>query len=96
MGLMGWVGWMFAVINVEDSNIVAVVHSPINVREQAQVQGQLRFDGSDGFGGLGNIVAGVHSLINVREQAQVRGQLRFDGSDGLGGLGVCCDKRRGQ
>jgi hypothetical protein len=52
MGLMGWVGWVFAVINVEDSNIVAVVHSLINVREQAQVRGQLRvdeFDGSDGI-----------------------------------------------
>jgi hypothetical protein len=34
-------------------NIVASVHSLINVREQAQVRGQLRFDGSDGLGGLG-------------------------------------------
>jgi hypothetical protein len=52
MGLMGWVGWVFAVINVEDSNIVAVVHSLINVREQAQVRGQLRVDESDGSDGI--------------------------------------------
>jgi hypothetical protein len=49
---MGWVGWVFAVINVEDSNIVAVVHSLINVREQAQVRGQLRVDESDGSDGI--------------------------------------------
>jgi hypothetical protein len=42
MGLMGWVGWMFAVINVEDSDIAAVGYSVINVREQVQVRGQLR------------------------------------------------------
>jgi hypothetical protein len=40
------------VINVEDSNIVAVVHSLINVREQAQVRGQLRVDESDGSDGI--------------------------------------------